>query len=50
MAWTSDDVVKKEIDDLDYEAHDQETMKARQWDDFKDENPKGSGNRGGNRG
>ncbi|TPX48020.1 hypothetical protein SeLEV6574_g02289 [Synchytrium endobioticum] len=47
---TGDDNLKKEVDDLDYEAQDQETLKARDWDDFKDANPKGSGNRGGNRG
>lgn len=38
---------KKEIDDNDEEALNAETIKARNWDDFKDDNPKGSGNRGG---
>jgi hypothetical protein len=32
------------VDEDDYEAGDRETYKARQWDDFKDENPRGSGN------
>ncbi|KAJ1940675.1 Type 2A phosphatase-associated protein 42, partial [Linderina pennispora] len=41
---------KPEIDDNDYDAQDAETMKQREWDDFKDNNPKGMGNRGGNRG
>ncbi|KAK3821603.1 MAG: TAP42-like protein [Benniella sp.] len=38
---------KKEIDDNDEEALNAETIKARNWDDFKDDNPKGWGNRGG---
>ncbi|KAJ2393651.1 Type 2A phosphatase-associated protein 42 [Coemansia sp. RSA 2559] len=41
---------KPEIDDNDHDALDAETMKQREWDDFKDANPRGSGNRGGNRG
>src|SRR5690606_21764862 len=41
---------KKEIDDNDEAAIDAETIKARNWDDFKDENPKGWGNRGGRHG
>ncbi|KAJ1933327.1 Type 2A phosphatase-associated protein 42, partial [Linderina macrospora] len=41
---------KPEIDDNDHDALDAETMKQREWDDFKDNNPKGMGNRGGNRG
>ncbi|KAJ1995822.1 Type 2A phosphatase-associated protein 42 [Coemansia spiralis] len=41
---------KPEINDNDHEALDAETMKQRDWDDFKDDNPKGWGNRGGNRG
>ncbi|KAI8324880.1 TAP42-like protein [Martensiomyces pterosporus] len=41
---------KPEIDDNDHEALDAETMKQREWDNFKDDNPKGWGNRGGNRG
>lgn len=32
------------VDDDDAEAVDRETYKARQWDDFKDENPRGAGN------
>ncbi|PHH82884.1 hypothetical protein CDD82_4419 [Ophiocordyceps australis] len=31
-------------DDDDMDAADRETYKARQWDDFKDDNPRGSGN------
>ncbi|KAJ1899612.1 Type 2A phosphatase-associated protein 42, partial [Coemansia sp. IMI 209127] len=42
--------MKPEIDDNDHDALDAETMKQREWDDFKDANPRGSGNRGGNRG
>ena len=34
----------KEIDEDDLEAADRETMKAREWDDFKEDNPKGAGN------
>ncbi|KAJ2754423.1 Type 2A phosphatase-associated protein 42 [Coemansia pectinata] len=41
---------KPEIDDNDHEALDAETMKKREWDEFTDNNPKGAGNRGGNRG
>ncbi|KAJ2649349.1 Type 2A phosphatase-associated protein 42 [Coemansia sp. RSA 1250] len=40
----------KQVDEDDYEALDAETMKQREWDDFKDDNPRGWGNRGGNRG
>ncbi|KAI9293989.1 TAP42-like protein [Neoconidiobolus thromboides FSU 785] len=36
---------KKEVDDRDYEALDAETEKQREWDEFKDNNPRGSGNR-----
>ncbi|KAF9129536.1 hypothetical protein BGW39_004050 [Mortierella sp. 14UC] len=39
---------KKEADDNDEEAINAETIKARNWDDFKDDNPKGWGNKGGN--
>ncbi|KAF9426021.1 hypothetical protein BGZ76_002963 [Entomortierella beljakovae] len=39
---------KKEIDDNDDAALDADTIKSRNWDDFKDDNPKGWGNRGGN--
>ncbi|KAF9171958.1 hypothetical protein BGX21_000738 [Mortierella sp. AD011] len=38
---------KKEPDDNDEEAVNAETIKARNWDDFKDDNPKGWGNKGG---
>ncbi|KAJ2723632.1 Type 2A phosphatase-associated protein 42 [Coemansia sp. Benny D115] len=41
---------KPEIDDNDHDALDADTLKKREWDDFKDDNPKGMGNRGGNRG
>ncbi|KAG0048469.1 hypothetical protein BGZ83_006585 [Gryganskiella cystojenkinii] len=41
---------KKEADDNDFEAVDAETVKARNWDDFKDDNPKGWGNKGGRHG
>lgn len=34
---------KPEIDDNDYEALDAETMKARDWDVYKEDNPKGWG-------
>ena len=33
-----------EIDEGDMDNADQETMKAREWDDFKEQNAKGSGN------
>ncbi|RIA84937.1 TAP42-like protein [Glomus cerebriforme] len=36
---------KKEIDDNDERALDEETLKAREWDEFKDAHPYGSGNR-----
>jgi len=36
---------QKIIDDNDEAAIDAETMKQRKWDDFKDDNPKGWGNR-----
>ncbi|KAH7328143.1 TAP42-like protein [Stachybotrys elegans] len=35
---------KTVVDEDDMEAMDRETYKARQWDDFKDDNPRGSGN------
>ncbi|KAF9276051.1 TAP42-like protein [Linnemannia elongata] len=38
---------KKEADDNDEDAINAETIKARNWDDFKDDNPKGWGNKGG---
>jgi immunoglobulin-binding protein 1 len=34
----------KEVNEDDHEAADRETMKAREWDEFKEANPKGSGN------
>lgn len=33
-----------EGDEDNYQLHDEKTYKARQWDDFKEANPKGSGN------
>ena len=33
-----------EPDEDDFARADQETMKAREWDEFKEDNPKGSGN------
>ncbi|CAG8500633.1 5287_t:CDS:2 [Acaulospora morrowiae] len=36
---------KKVIDDNDESAIDAETYKAREWDDFKDDNPRGWGNK-----
>ncbi|KAG0317563.1 hypothetical protein BG000_004517 [Podila horticola] len=41
---------KKEADDNDDAAVDAETLKAREWDNFKDDNPKGWGNKGGRHG
>ncbi|KAF9413372.1 hypothetical protein BGZ94_000754 [Podila epigama] len=41
---------KKEADDNDEAAIDAETLKAREWDNFKDDNPKGWGNKGGRHG
>ncbi|MCJ1390701.1 hypothetical protein MMC18_003562 [Xylographa bjoerkii] len=32
------------VNEDDFDAADNETMKARSWDDFKEDNPKGSGN------
>ena len=32
------------VDEDDLEAADRETMKTREWDEFKENNPKGSGN------
>ena len=34
---------EKTIDDNDEAAHDAETMKQRQWDEFKEANPRGAG-------
>ena len=36
--------VRQTVDEDDMEKADEETLKDRRWDDFKDENPKGSGN------
>ncbi|KAI1956643.1 Type 2A phosphatase-associated protein 42 [Ophidiomyces ophidiicola] len=36
--------IPKEIDEDDMDKANEETMKARAWDEFKEENPKGSGN------
>ena len=33
-----------EVDEDDFGKADEETMKARDWDEFKEANPKGSGN------
>ena len=35
---------QQDIDEDDMDRADQETLKARVWDDFKEENPRGSGN------
>ncbi|KAF2772909.1 TAP42-like protein [Teratosphaeria nubilosa] len=35
---------KPEVDEDDYEAADRETMKAREWDEYVEANPRGSGN------
>ncbi|MCJ1399858.1 hypothetical protein MMC11_003061 [Xylographa trunciseda] len=32
------------VDEDDFDAADKDTMKARSWDDFKEDNPRGSGN------
>jgi hypothetical protein len=36
--------IRPEPNEDDLEKADEETMKARAWDEFKEENPKGSGN------
>jgi len=36
--------LKPQVDEDDYGIADAATMKARNWDDFKDENPRGAGN------
>ena len=36
--------VREIVDEDDYEKQDEEMYKARQWDEFKEDNPKGSGN------
>jgi immunoglobulin-binding protein 1 len=35
---------RPEPDEDDFDREDQETMKAREWDEFKEDNPRGSGN------
>ncbi|TPX34213.1 hypothetical protein SmJEL517_g03124 [Synchytrium microbalum] len=47
---TGEETNTKVVEDSDYDAQDQATLKAREWDDFTDDNPKGWGNRGANRG
>jgi hypothetical protein len=39
----NDQAQKPEIDDNDHEALDAETMKARDWDVYKEDNPRGWG-------
>ncbi|RAL00921.1 IGBP1/TAP42 family protein [Aspergillus ibericus CBS 121593] len=36
--------IKEEVDEDDLDRADEETMKAREWDEFKEANPRGSGN------
>ncbi|KAF2121560.1 TAP42-like protein [Lophiotrema nucula] len=36
--------IRPEVDEDDLEKADEETLKARAWDEFKEDNPKGSGN------
>lgn len=36
--------IRPEPDEDDLDKADEETMKARAWDEFKEDNPKGSGN------
>ena len=36
--------IREQVDEDDLDAADQETMKARAWDEFKEANPRGSGN------
>lgn len=36
--------IRPEVDEDDIDKADEETMKARAWDEFKEANPKGSGN------
>lgn len=36
--------IKPQVDEDDMDIADKETIKARAWDDFKDENPRGAGN------
>ena len=36
--------IRQEVDEDDIDKADEETMKARAWDEFKEANPKGSGN------
>jgi hypothetical protein len=36
--------IRPQVDEDDMEAADRETMKAREWDEYVEANPKGSGN------
>lgn len=36
--------IPKEVDEDDYEKADEETTKARHWDEYTEDNPRGSGN------
>lgn len=36
--------IKPEVDEDDYNIADQETLKARAWDEYTEANPKGAGN------
>ena len=36
--------VQEVVNEDDLDAADKETIKAREWDEFKEDNPKGSGN------
>ena len=48
VSESSSGAIKVNDYDDEEEAHDIETLKARSFDDFKDDNPRGWGNRGGN--
>ncbi|KAF1982201.1 type 2A phosphatase-associated protein 42 [Aulographum hederae CBS 113979] len=37
-------MIRPEVDEDDFDKADEETMKARAWDEFTEENPKGAGN------
>ncbi|KAF9904137.1 hypothetical protein BX616_001396 [Lobosporangium transversale] len=50
LSGGTEEPTKKEVDDNDEAGLEAETLKARAWDDFKDDNPKGWGNRGGRTG
>ena len=36
--------LRPEVDEDDFAKADEETVKAREWDEFKEANPRGSGN------